>query len=319
MECSSRYKCSCDACLRKTMKRTLAITLTIALIGSLLALGTVGTATAQVNEDPDDGLVDIDDFFGDQTAGDQTTGDATATTNIAVDQNNDNAQVGVAEAEADAVAVDANDGTETLTAGATDDKHYKDAGAAGVGEGADAGGTSALAAADATVSQAQEVNQQNAAEVSDVTTIAESGDNELEQEFEVDTDVDVDATAETGDGESGDSEPTDGEPGEYAISFIAFCYSDTADATVTITDVDDSDEPFVVEYEVEGDEPEAVVHKTGGGANQIFQQSGESSGTVVAGDGDFVGDERTPSDPCLSSSDPKFEGGEISEGSTITV
>ena len=199
------------------MKRTLAITLTVALIGSLMFMGFAGTAVAQEapgNDDGDDGLddglIEIDDFFGDQTA-DQTTGDAAANTEINVNQNNDNAQVGVAEAEANAVAVDANDGTgtETLAAGAADDdKHYKDAGTAGVGQAADAGGTSAAAVANAEVNQAQDVTQQNNANVEGVTTIAESGDNELDQEqgFEVDVDVDADLGVDEGVGDDSGEE-----------------------------------------------------------------------------------------------------------------
>ncbi|WP_254861457.1 CARDB domain-containing protein [Halovivax gelatinilyticus] len=109
-------------------------------------------------------------------------------------------------------------------------------------------------------------------------------------------------------------------PGQFAISFIAFCYPDGADATVSITFVDDPNDPRIVEFEIDGDAPTAIVHKTGGGDDQIFQQPGTTSGTVVAGVGTFVGDERTPANPCPDgTTDLKFEDGDLSVTTTLTV
>ncbi|ELZ03337.1 hypothetical protein [Natrialba aegyptia] len=66
------------------MKRTLAITLTVALIGGLMFMGFAGTAAAQNDVD-------------------QETGDATV--DIDVDQENNNAQVGVAESSSSPFSV----------------------------------------------------------------------------------------------------------------------------------------------------------------------------------------------------------------------
>lgn len=165
------------------MKRTLAITLTVAMIGSLMFMGFAGTAAAQ---NADDGLVDIE-------VGDQTTGDATATTDISVDQENNNAQVGVADATAgDAVAIsDGGNGGEALAT-----SHDK-GGAEQLASPADSGAATALSVANAEVNQAQDVNQQNAAEVSDVTTTAESGDNTaVEVNVDLGDALDGDADAE---------------------------------------------------------------------------------------------------------------------------
>ncbi|MEY7849444.1 hypothetical protein AB7C87_09650 [Natrarchaeobius sp. A-rgal3] len=129
------------------LQRTLAITLTVALFGGLMFMGFAGTAAAQ----------DVNINDGDQiNFGDQTTGDATATTNVNVNQQNNNAQIGVADADANANAIAAGSG------------HTKHGGAA-----------DALAAAGATadVTQSQSVSQSNQANVENVTTTAESGDN----------------------------------------------------------------------------------------------------------------------------------------------
>ena len=127
------------------MKRTLAITLTVAMIGGLMFMGFAGTAAAQ----------DTNVNVGDIDFGDQETGDAVAISDVDVEQNNANAQVGTASADADA------------SANADDDDHNKNGGSA-----------AALASADATsiVNQYQDVDQSNTADVS-VTTYAESGDN----------------------------------------------------------------------------------------------------------------------------------------------
>jgi hypothetical protein len=107
-------------------------------------------------------------------------------------------------------------------------------------------------------------------------------------------------------------------PIQNAISFVAFCYPPDVDATVRITSVDDPNDPGVIGYEVtEGPPPTTVVHKTGGGNDQLFEQDGASSGTVIAGNGEFVGNDRTPSEPCPPGTvDLKFEGGELTEGTT---
>ncbi|WP_255194504.1 hypothetical protein [Natronobeatus ordinarius] len=71
------------------MKRTIAITLAVAMIGGLMFMGFAGTAAAQVNEPVDDGI-NIE------------TGDAV---NIAeVNQGNFNQQVGTATADATTVS-----------------------------------------------------------------------------------------------------------------------------------------------------------------------------------------------------------------------
>jgi hypothetical protein len=107
-------------------------------------------------------------------------------------------------------------------------------------------------------------------------------------------------------------------PIQNAISFVAFCYPPDVDATVRITSVDDPNDPKIIGYEVvEGPPPTSVVHKTGGGNDQLFEQDGASSGTVIAGNGEFVGNDRTPSEPCPPGTvDLKFEGGELTEGTT---
>ncbi|ELY97262.1 hypothetical protein C482_13550 [Natrialba chahannaoensis JCM 10990] len=114
------------------MKRTLAITLTVALIGSLMFMGFAGTAAAQ----------NVD----------QETGDATV--EIGIDQENNNAQIGIAESYSSAFA---------LGASASDAKYGGSPAA------------SAFSASNAEVNQDQTAVQVNNAEVSDVT--AESGDN----------------------------------------------------------------------------------------------------------------------------------------------
>ncbi len=65
------------------MKRTLTITLTVAMLGSLLFMGMAGTVAAQE--------VSVD--LGDQTSGD-------AITVSEVNQENNNAQIGISNAEA---------------------------------------------------------------------------------------------------------------------------------------------------------------------------------------------------------------------------
>lgn len=170
------------------MKRTLAITLTVAMMGSLMFMGFAGTAAAQ---NADDGLVDIE-------IGDQTTGDATAATEVNVDQNNNNAQVGTADAsngDTVAVADGSGSGGSALGGAAADDGHTKDS-AQQLASPADAGAASAVATANAEVNQAQDVDQQNAAEVSDVNTVAESGDN-----TGVETDVEADISVDDGAGD----------------------------------------------------------------------------------------------------------------------
>lgn len=75
-----------------------------------------------------------------------------------------------------------------------------------------------------------------------------------------------------------------------------------------------------MQYAVEsGDEPAFVVHKTGGGRNRLYEQEGNVSGTVIAGHEEFVGDERSPSEPCAGDQVAlKFEGdeGEIRANTT---
>jgi len=82
--------------------------------------------------------------------------------------------------------------------------------------------------------------------------------------------------------------------------------------------VDDETDPKIVSYEVvSGDQPTVVVHKTGGGPDQLFEQPGGHTGTVIAGNGKFVGDARSPDDPCPERTVAlKFEAdsGEIVEG-----
>ncbi|EMA47131.1 hypothetical protein [Halobiforma nitratireducens] len=160
------------------MKRALTLTLTVALIGSLMFMGFAGTAAAQ------DELVDVD-------IGNQTTGDATATTDIDINQENNNAQLGAAEAQTgDAIAL--NDGANggALAAG------QQKGGAAGVAGATDDGGAYAANLATADVNQAQDVDQTNNAEVSNVTTSAESGDN---VGVGVETDIEFDGNISVGD------------------------------------------------------------------------------------------------------------------------
>ncbi|WP_254768918.1 hypothetical protein [Salinilacihabitans rarus] len=136
------------------MKRTITITLAVAMIASLMAVGLAGTAAAQDGpmNNVDDGLIDID--FGDQTSGDAV--------NIAeVNQENNNNQIGTASAEATATAV-------------SDGDHHKS------GDGATAG-----ASATATVSQGQSVEQVN---VANIDQEADTG-NEQEVEFDVSLDL----------------------------------------------------------------------------------------------------------------------------------
>ncbi|MDF9743983.1 hypothetical protein [Natrinema salsiterrestre] len=125
------------------LQRALTITLTVALFGGLTFMGFAGTAAAQ-----DVNLNDID-------FGDQTSGDANATTNIDVDQDNNNAQVGVSNAEAT---------SEAASLGSYYTKH------GGAGE--------AFSASDATsvVVQDQDVTQSNSADI-DAETNATTGDN----------------------------------------------------------------------------------------------------------------------------------------------
>ncbi|WP_323173759.1 hypothetical protein [Natrialba sp. PRR66] len=63
------------------MKRTLTITLTVALVGGLMFMGFAGTAAAQ------DGLIGVD--IGDDVGVNQS---ANATTDVSVDQSNSNDQ-----------------------------------------------------------------------------------------------------------------------------------------------------------------------------------------------------------------------------------
>ncbi|WP_054862365.1 hypothetical protein [Natronolimnobius baerhuensis] len=164
------------------MKRTFAITLTVAMIGSLMFMGFAGTAAAQ-NVDPDDFGFDID-------FGDQDTGDAAAETNVNVDQNNNNAQIGVSEATSgDAIAV--SDGGAGGGAVATGD-HYKN-GAEQLASPADAGSATAGSFAFSEVNQAQDVAQQNNADVSNVTTTADtSADQSVDSEIGDDVDISID-------------------------------------------------------------------------------------------------------------------------------
>ena len=128
------------------MKRALAITLTVAMLGSLMFMGFAGTAAADSHTNmPGDGDVN----FGDQTSGDAI--------NIAeTNQANNNAQTGIAEANSQSSAV--ADG-----AGDDDPKNH--------GGAAEAFSSSS---ADASVNQAQDVTQSNTAVTNQN---AETGDN----------------------------------------------------------------------------------------------------------------------------------------------
>ncbi|WP_174811899.1 hypothetical protein [Salinadaptatus halalkaliphilus] len=168
------------------MKRALAITLTVAMIGSLAFMGFAGTAAAQEDQIIDQAAENVS-LDADQQQ-DLMSGDAE--TNVNVDQSNDNAQVGSATA-GDAVALSGGGGAGA--AGAAHDKGGAAAGAGGAGGGA-------TAASAAETNQVQDVNQINAA---DVDATAESGDvtgeqnltqeptQEAEQVDEGDVDIDA--------------------------------------------------------------------------------------------------------------------------------
>ncbi|GAB3673450.1 hypothetical protein [Halopiger thermotolerans] len=140
------------------MKRTLVITLTVALFGALAVVGFTGAAAAQ--EDPSN----LSDSIIEQTIGDleaeqnQDLQSGDANVNVNVDQTNNNAQ------------------TSGISAG--------DAFAA------TSGGTGSSAFSNAEASQSQNVDQTNAA---DIDATAESGDvtgeQNLEQEPEQDAEV----------------------------------------------------------------------------------------------------------------------------------
>ncbi len=140
---------TCDASVRISsmwqtmeMKRTLALTLTVAMVGGLMFMGFAGTAAAQ------DGNISVD----------QTTGDATATTDVDVDQENNNDQIGVSGAFADASSYN-------------DDGYDKKKGG---------GASSSFAGAEAAsaVEQDQTVVQGNNADV-DADSDAASGNNSI--------------------------------------------------------------------------------------------------------------------------------------------
>ncbi|NGM69113.1 hypothetical protein G6M89_08850 [Natronolimnobius sp. AArcel1] len=159
------------------MKRTFAITLTVAMIGSLMFMGFAGTAAAQ-NVDNGIDIGDIGADFGDQTQGD-------ATNNIDVNQENNNAQTGVSEATSgDAVAV-SDGGAGGGAAAADDPKHDpKKDDPQPLANGADSGNALAGSLAASQVTQVQDVNQQNAA---DIDATAQTGDNV--QDFDVGIDI----------------------------------------------------------------------------------------------------------------------------------
>lgn len=156
------------------MKRTIVLTVTVALFGGLMFMGFAGTATAQ-----DVNINEAIDF------GDQETGDSTATSNVDVNQNNDNSQVGVATSIAD---------SESTAIGADD---YKNGGAAEAFSNVDS---------TASVDQTQDVAQSNTADVN-VTTESESGDN-----VQVSIDALLDGLLDGEDGENG----VDGDNGNGA-------------------------------------------------------------------------------------------------------
>ncbi|WP_436344063.1 hypothetical protein [Natronorubrum sp. FCH18a] len=151
------------------MKRTLALTLTVAMVGGLMFMGFAGTAAAQeagVNDD--DGGFDFGIDIGEI---DQETGDAEAGTSVSVDQNNNNAQIGESVAVADSTS---DDGTASSAADAT-----------------------------STVTQSQEVGQSNTADV-DAVSYAESGDNSVDVGGTFDFDLDFDDGDDGDDGDNGD-------------------------------------------------------------------------------------------------------------------
>ncbi|WP_436344065.1 hypothetical protein [Natronorubrum sp. FCH18a] len=129
------------------MNRTLAITLTVAMIGGLMFIGFAGTAAAQ------DAGINVGDI-------DQETGDATAVTQVSVDQNNNNAQVG----ESAAVATSYSD--------------------------SDSGSATSVSDATSSVTQGQSVGQSNSANV-DAVSYAESGDNTIDIGHLFDIDLDL--------------------------------------------------------------------------------------------------------------------------------
>ncbi|WP_306061488.1 hypothetical protein [Natronococcus wangiae] len=131
------------------MKRVLTITLTVALLGSLMLMGFAGSAAAQ--------NVDINIGTGDTGDVDQD-----AEQNAEINQQNNNAQVGIA----DATAVGAD--------GAHDKKHKS-------------GGSNGGAAAAASVDQVQVVGQENDAEIEqEIEQEGESGDSEINVEILLD-------------------------------------------------------------------------------------------------------------------------------------
>ena len=163
---------SCDACQNEKMNRALAVTLTVAMVGGLLAMGAAGNVAADEHTNVDDGVdFDFDLDIGDTTAGDGGDGgDAAAETVQDFDQTNVNQQVGEANAQSSAESVAVSDG-DGQAAGADDPK---DKGAAEDFAGAGAEST-AVSDATAVVDQNQNVNQGNSIDA-DATTVAEGGD-----------------------------------------------------------------------------------------------------------------------------------------------
>ena len=160
------------------MKRTLTITMAVALIGSLMFMGFAGTAAAQNNNNVDDvgdGIsVDVDADFAPQ--------DQTAETNINIDQQTQNEQIGEATAETNVLAANLGGAGGTAAAAPADKKGAAPTAAPAAADG----GATALGVSEASVDQVQDHDQSNTAEVSDVTT--ETGDNI--QDASVDVTVD---------------------------------------------------------------------------------------------------------------------------------
>ncbi|WP_117363868.1 hypothetical protein [Natrarchaeobaculum sulfurireducens] len=159
------------------MKRTLTITMAVALIGSLMFMGFAGTAAAQNNNNVDNGIsVDVDADFAEQ--------EQTAETNIDIQQETQNEQVGEATAETNVLAADFG-GAGTMAAPTAAPADKKGAAPAVAPAAAD-GGATALGVSEASVDQTQDLDQSNTVEISDVTT--ETGDNI--QDASVDVTVD---------------------------------------------------------------------------------------------------------------------------------
>ena len=154
------------------MKRTLTITMAVALIGSLMFMGFAGTAAAQNNNNVDD-VDDVEDIADVNVDADFAEQDQTAETNIDIQQETSNEQIGIAEAQTDVAALNMG-GAAAAPAAAPADKKKGGAAAQPAQAPAD-GGASAVGASDATVNQVQDHDQSNTANVENVTT--QTGDN----------------------------------------------------------------------------------------------------------------------------------------------